>query len=1161
MLPITGNVEVCENSKIQLATASPSGGKWKVVFGTGQATIDEDSGELTGVNAGIVTVWYMVATSFGCTDSISTTITVNPLPTATISGSTSACSINNTTLSVELTGTQPWTIVYNNGSSDITIDGITASPYELTVSPAVTTTYSLVSVADLNCSNTANSSATVTIEDPEINLLVNPINFGCILEAPTFNTDTIFSVTDIFATDPKVTVVDKGLIHDGCNYSRTLTAGYQAACGVEADSVSITYSWTLNAKPIIIVAANDSYDYGCQISEPTDTPTFDVSDNCNPSATVTNVTLVPAATLDSCTFTKSWIANYQNACGQDANEVIVKYTWTLNTKPVISVTANGTNNYGCVLVEPTDIPVFIVDDYCNPNAIVTDIIPVAVSTTDSCTFTKGWKAVYQNYCGQYADTVTVTYTWTYNKPIITVAAKGDNNYGCQMSEPTDQPAFDVKDNCNTSAIVTDITLIQASTIDSCTFTKSWIARYQNACGQEAEEVIVTYTWTLNSKPVIAVTANDTKDYGCIMAEPTDMPLFKVYDYCNTNAEVTITEIPVNNVEGCSYIKIWKASYQNACGQSAAEMTVTYKWNLNTKPIITVVNNHSKDYGCLIAEPADVPVFTVNDDCDVNAVVTDITLETANTADGGCIFTKTWRANYKNVCGQDADEVIVKYTWTLNTKPTITVVSYNNNDYGCITAEPTDVPVFRVDDKCNTGASEIVTLSNSTSSDGCNFTKSWIASYTNGCGQSAESVTVTYIWKLDTKPVITVIANNSKDYGCMIYEPTDVPEFNVTDNCNTGATVTVTSIAASSFDDSNFTKSWKANYQSACGQFAEEVIVTYKWILNVKPTIILPNPTMALCRDESIEIELNANVTPITAKVEWFDLYDKTIGTGETVYAVPPSADKNVYHTEYTYKVVATLCDQIEYAIVKVAVDELPTGNISGDNIICENNSVTLNASSYKAETYTWTSDNDWDFEETSGFSINVTPATTSTYKVKVTRGVCDNEEDITVNVSSLPKVAYIDSIGAFDRKIVLDDQYGTPPFTYGLDDPYTMDGSAEKYNMNIGVRKFYIEDAFGCKSEFVYTLAAPLLIIPPFFSPDGDGVNDRWEIVNINVFPNAIITIYDRFGKQLIQYKGSELGWDGRYLGRDMPTTDYWYVIDVGEISKRYAGHFTLLRK
>ncbi|MBO5799881.1 MAG: T9SS type B sorting domain-containing protein, partial [Paludibacteraceae bacterium] len=62
-------------------------------------------------------------------------------------------------------------------------------------------------------------------------------------------------------------------------------------------------------------------------------------------------------------------------------------------------------------------------------------------------------------------------------------------------------------------------------------------------------------------------------------------------------------------------------------------------------------------------------------------------------------------------------------------------------------------------------------------------------------------------------------------------------------------------------------------------------------------------------------------------------------------------------------------------------------------------------------------------------------------------------------------------------------------------------------------------------------------------------------------YPDAKIVIYDRFGKKLIEYKGSDPGWDGVYNGQLMPTTDYWYEITVHEIDKVYTGHFTLLRR
>jgi len=100
----------------------------------------------------------------GC-DSIATVvIATQPVATARVSGGNPICLGQTTTISISMTGVAPWTLTYSDGSSPHTITGIMSSPYVLTVSPAVTTTYSLTSVSDVKCSNTAlNSSVTVIV--------------------------------------------------------------------------------------------------------------------------------------------------------------------------------------------------------------------------------------------------------------------------------------------------------------------------------------------------------------------------------------------------------------------------------------------------------------------------------------------------------------------------------------------------------------------------------------------------------------------------------------------------------------------------------------------------------------------------------------------------------------------------------------------------------------------------------------------------------------------------------------------------------------------------------------------------------------------------------------------------------------------------------------
>jgi gliding motility-associated-like protein len=86
------------------------------------------------------------------------------------------------------------------------------------------------------------------------------------------------------------------------------------------------------------------------------------------------------------------------------------------------------------------------------------------------------------------------------------------------------------------------------------------------------------------------------------------------------------------------------------------------------------------------------------------------------------------------------------------------------------------------------------------------------------------------------------------------------------------------------------------------------------------------------------------------------------------------------------------------------------------------------------------------------------------------------------------------------------------------------------------------------------------LDIPNFFTPNNDGQNDRWEIDGIERLPETKISIYDRYGKLLRKYAASEPGWNGEYLNRQVPSDDYWYVIELKPVNKIIKGNITIIR-
>ena len=90
---------------------------------------------------------------------------------------------------------------------------------------------------------------------------------------------------------------------------------------------------------------------------------------------------------------------------------------------------------------------------------------------------------------------------------------------------------------------------------------------------------------------------------------------------------------------------------------------------------------------------------------------------------------------------------------------------------------------------------------------------------------------------------------------------------------------------------------------------------------------------------------------------------------------------------------------------------------------------------------------------------------------------------------------------------------------------------------------------------------------PHYFTPNGDGYNETWQIYGISDQPDAVIYIFDRYGKLIKQLSPMGEGWDGTYNGNPLPTSDYWFTVEYREpgtsqetAKKQFRAHFTLKR-
>ena len=118
-----------------------------------------------------------------------------------------------------------------------------------------------------------------------------------------------------------------------------------------------------------------------------------------------------------------------------------------------------------------------------------------------------------------------------------------------------------------------------------------------------------------------------------------------------------------------------------------------------------------------------------------------------------------------------------------------------------------------------------------------------------------------------------------------------------------------------------------------------------------------------------------------------------------------------------------------------------------------------------------------------------------------------------------------------------------------------------------GIYKTSLLSSDGCDSTIYLDLT--VLDYEPlkpskYFTPNGDGLNERWVIENVEKYDQVEVTIFDRYGAVVRHYDHYEnqLGWDGKdENGFDKPSTDYWYIISIPHSQEELSGNFSLIRR
>ncbi|MDE3144352.1 MAG: gliding motility-associated C-terminal domain-containing protein, partial [Bacteroidota bacterium] len=106
----------------------------------------------------------------------------------------------------------------------------------------------------------------------------------------------------------------------------------------------------------------------------------------------------------------------------------------------------------------------------------------------------------------------------------------------------------------------------------------------------------------------------------------------------------------------------------------------------------------------------------------------------------------------------------------------------------------------------------------------------------------------------------------------------------------------------------------------------------------------------------------------------------------------------------------------------------------------------------------------------------------------------------------------------------------------------------------------FLTGASGCSVSQSTIVKVEKLYVPNAITPNGDGINDTWEIAFLQNYPSCIVQIFNRYGQEVFLSTGYSKPWDGTLNGQPLPVATYYYIIKTNAAAKPLSGSVTIIR-
>jgi gliding motility-associated-like protein len=336
-------------------------------------------------------------------------------------------------------------------------------------------------------------------------------------------------------------------------------------------------------------------------------------------------------------------------------------------------------------------------------------------------------------------------------------------------------------------------------------------------------------------------------------------------------------------------------------------------------------------------------------------------------------------------------------------------------------------------------------------------------------------------------------------------------------------------------------------------FDEETVVIN---VNYTPSITVTDPA-AVCTPATVDLTaaaVTAGSTNLGTMTYWSN-------ATATVAVSSPAA---VSATGIYYIQSANgSCTDIQP--VNVTVNTTPVLVITNPAAVCSPATVDITAAAVTAGSTNATALTYWnDAAATTSIGTPAAISTSNTYYIQATNAGCTDIASVVVVVNATPSepTAGTDSLYCSSWTLTDMSVSGTGgTYTWYSDDQLTLVLGTGSTMMPIqvnGTNYYYVtETVNGCEGladTVTITIQDCEIIVPTAITPNGDGVHDTWEIVDLDaVYPNNVVTVYNRWGNMIYQseegnYNGKP--WDGTYEGNSLPVASYYFVIDFNDEDK-----------